>query len=155
MKYLKISDSGRILQDILHEHLLVMNLELPIIRHIHEHSHEFGNSNCSEGERFLPNSPTLVPRGSGLTLTIRFHENSRNSIKNVTLGTSEWTRVSLKTRNGHIKAVPRGYPFVPINRRGAVSIFYRSVAFFGSFIAFLLKKFFSENTRSSKVSFAF
>jgi hypothetical protein len=27
-----------------------------------------------EGERFLPNSPTLAPRGSGLTLTIRFHE---------------------------------------------------------------------------------
>jgi hypothetical protein len=27
-----------------------------------------------EGERFFPNSPTLAPRGSGLTPTIRFHE---------------------------------------------------------------------------------
>jgi hypothetical protein len=27
-----------------------------------------------EGERFLPNSPTLAPRGRGLTPTIHFHE---------------------------------------------------------------------------------
>jgi hypothetical protein len=29
---------------------------------------------CFEGVRFLPNSPTLAPRGSRLTPTIRFHE---------------------------------------------------------------------------------
>jgi hypothetical protein len=31
-------------------------------------------------------------------------------VKNVTLRTLEWTHVPLKTRNGHIEAVPRGYP---------------------------------------------
>jgi hypothetical protein len=58
-----------------------------------------------EGVRFLPNSPTLAPRGSGFTPMIQFHENSRILVKNVTLGTSEWTRVLRKTRNGHTEAV--------------------------------------------------
>jgi hypothetical protein len=35
-----------------------------------------------EGVRFLSNSPTLTPRVSGLTSTIRFHENFSNSGKN-------------------------------------------------------------------------
>jgi hypothetical protein len=52
----------------------------------------------------FPQSPTLAPRGSGLTPTIRFHENLRISVKNVTLETSEWTRVIRKSRNGRIKA---------------------------------------------------
>jgi hypothetical protein len=37
-------------------------------------SPKFQSLRSSEGERFLPNSPTLAPRGSGLTLTIRFRE---------------------------------------------------------------------------------
>jgi hypothetical protein len=110
MKYSKISDSREIQQDIFCEHILVMNLEFPFFRHTHECFHVFGNSDGYEGDRFLPNSLTLAPLGSGLTPTIRFHENSRNSVKNFTLGTSEWTCVSLKTRNGCIEAVPRGYP---------------------------------------------
>jgi hypothetical protein len=37
--------------------------------------HEFCQTRCFEGDRFFLNSPTLAPRGSGLTATIRFHEN--------------------------------------------------------------------------------
>jgi hypothetical protein len=37
--------------------------------------HEFRQTRQFEGDRFFLNSPTLAPRGSGLTLTIRFHEN--------------------------------------------------------------------------------
>jgi hypothetical protein len=37
--------------------------------------HGFRQTRRFEGVRILPNSPTLAPRGSGLTLTIRFHEN--------------------------------------------------------------------------------
>jgi hypothetical protein len=44
------------------------------------------------GWQVFLNSPTLAPRGSGLTPTIRFHKNLRISVKNVTLGTSEGTR---------------------------------------------------------------
>jgi hypothetical protein len=39
-----------------------------------------------------------------LTPTIQFHENLWISVKNVTLGTSEWTRVLRKPRNGRIEA---------------------------------------------------
>jgi hypothetical protein len=39
-------------------------------------SHEFRQTLCFEGVRFLRNFPTLAPRGSGLTPTIWFHENS-------------------------------------------------------------------------------
>jgi hypothetical protein len=48
----------------------------------------------------LLSSPTLARRGSGLTSTTRFHKNLRTLVKNVTLGTSEWTRVLRKSRNG-------------------------------------------------------
>jgi hypothetical protein len=37
--------------------------------------HEFRQTRRFEGDRFFLNSPTLAPRGSGLTPTIRFHEN--------------------------------------------------------------------------------
>jgi hypothetical protein len=46
------------------------------------------------GWRVLLNSPTLAPRGSGLTPTIRLHESFGNLVKNVTLGTSEGTHVA-------------------------------------------------------------
>jgi hypothetical protein len=36
--------------------------------------HEFRQTRRFEGDRFFLNSPTLAPRGSGLTSTIRFHE---------------------------------------------------------------------------------
>jgi hypothetical protein len=72
--------------------------------------HEFRQIWHFEGVRVLPNSPTLAPRGSELTPTIRFHENSRIMERNVTLGTSEWTRVLWNTRNGHIEAVSWNYP---------------------------------------------
>jgi hypothetical protein len=49
--------------------------------HTHEHFHEFSSSDCFEGERFFLNSPTLATRGSRLTPTIRFHENSWNLVK--------------------------------------------------------------------------
>jgi hypothetical protein len=70
------------------------------------------------GWRVFLNSPTLAPRGSGLTPTIRFHEHFGNLVKNVTLRTSEWTRVTQKPRNSLIEA---GFaelpPLAPINRR--------------------------------------
>jgi hypothetical protein len=56
------------------------------------------------GWRVFLNSPTLAPRGSGLTLTIRFHEYFGISVKNVTLGTSEGTRVTREPYNGLIEA---------------------------------------------------
>jgi hypothetical protein len=52
----------------------------------------------------FPEFPNTSPSGSGLTVTIRFHENLRISVKNVTLGTSEWTRVLRKSHNGRIEA---------------------------------------------------
>jgi hypothetical protein len=62
------------------------------------------------GSRVFLNSPTLAPRGSGLTPMIRFHENFRISVKNVTLGTSEGTRVTRKSRNGRLEARSRNCP---------------------------------------------
>jgi hypothetical protein len=52
------------------------------------------------GWRVFLNSPTLAPRGSGLTPTIRFHEPFGNLVKNVTLGTSEGTRVARGAKGG-------------------------------------------------------
>jgi hypothetical protein len=43
--------------------------------------HEFRQTRCFEGDRFFLNSPTLAHRGSGLTPTIRFHENLWISVK--------------------------------------------------------------------------
>jgi hypothetical protein len=62
--------------------------------------HEIRQTQRFEGVWFFLNSPTLAPRGSGLTPTIRFHENFRILVKNVTFGTSEWTRVLREFRNG-------------------------------------------------------
>jgi hypothetical protein len=56
------------------------------------------------------NSPTLAPWGSRLTPTIRFHEHFRISVKNVTLGMSEGTRVTRKTRNYRIEARSQNCP---------------------------------------------
>jgi hypothetical protein len=56
------------------------------------------------GWRVFLNSPTLAPRGRGLTPTIRFHEHFTNLVKNVTLRTSEGTRVTRKPCNGLIEA---------------------------------------------------
>jgi hypothetical protein len=52
------------------------------------------------GWRVFLNSPTLAPRGSGLTPTIRFHESFGNLVKNVTLRTSEGTRVAREIKDG-------------------------------------------------------
>jgi hypothetical protein len=76
------------------------------------------------------NSPTLAPQGSGSTPTIRFHDNLRISVKNVTLGTSEGTRVTRKPRNGRIEARSRNYPLAPINRGlSLLKNFHRSLTF--------------------------
>jgi hypothetical protein len=77
------------------------------------------------GWRVFQNSPTLAPRGSGLTPTIRFHEYFRNLVKNVTLGTSEGTRVAQKLYNGLIKAGFAELPPVHINRRLPLLKFFR------------------------------
>jgi hypothetical protein len=74
------------------------------VNHPENSFHEFRQTRRFEGDRFFLNSPTLAPRGSGLTSTIRFHENLWISVKNVTLGTTEWTRVLRKPRNGRIEA---------------------------------------------------
>jgi hypothetical protein len=65
------------------------------------------------GWQVFLNSPTLAPRGSGLTLMIRFHEHFRISVKNVTLKMSEGTRVIRKPRNGRIEAHSQNYPSSP------------------------------------------
>jgi hypothetical protein len=53
-----------------------------------------------------------------LTPTIRFHEKLWNSVKNVTLGTSEWTRVLRKSHNGRIEVSSWNCPppLTPISR---------------------------------------
>jgi hypothetical protein len=66
------------------------------------------------GWRVFLNPPTLAPRGSGLTPTIRFHENLRISVKNVTPRTSEGTRVSRKSHNGWLEARSRNSPPSPL-----------------------------------------
>jgi hypothetical protein len=48
----------------------------PTTRYIHEYYLRIWQLRRFEGGRFLPNSPTLAPRGRGLTRTIRFHEKS-------------------------------------------------------------------------------
>jgi hypothetical protein len=69
------------------------NREFPVPeKHV---SRTLSNLNVSRVTVFL-NSPTLDPRGSGLTPTIRFHEYFGNLVKNVTLRTSEGTRVARK-----------------------------------------------------------
>jgi hypothetical protein len=83
------------------------------------------------GWRVFLNSPTLAPRGSGLTPTIRFHEHFGNLVKNITLGTSEGTHVTRKPYNDLIEA---GFaelpPLVPINRMiRLLNFFHRSLAF--------------------------
>jgi hypothetical protein len=65
------------------------------------------------GWQIFLNNPNLAPRGSGLTPTIRFHEN-QNFSKNVTLGTSEGTRVTRKSRNCRLEARSRNYPPSPL-----------------------------------------
>jgi hypothetical protein len=66
------------------------------------------------GWRVFLNSPTLAPRGSGLTPTTRFHEHFGNLVKNVTLGTSEGTRVGQKPYNGLIEAGLAELPPLPL-----------------------------------------
>jgi hypothetical protein len=75
--------------------------------------HEFRETQHSEDDKFFLNSPTLAPRGSRLTPTIRFHKNLWVLVKNVTLGTSEWTRVLRKPRNGRIKVSSWNCPPCP------------------------------------------
>jgi hypothetical protein len=49
--------------------------DLHRVNHLENSFHEFRQTRCFEGDRFFLNSPTLAPRESGLTPTIRFHEN--------------------------------------------------------------------------------
>jgi hypothetical protein len=65
-----------------------------------------------EGIRFLPNSPTLAPRGSGLTPTIRFHENSWILVKK----TSPSERRSGHVSSGKFATFRETIPLTPINR---------------------------------------
>jgi hypothetical protein len=76
-------------------------------------SRTFLNSTFWAWQVFL-NSPTIAPQGSGLTPTIRFHEHFGNLVKNVTLGTSEGTRVTRKPYNGLIEACFAELPPSPL-----------------------------------------
>jgi threonyl-tRNA synthetase len=89
--------------------------DLHRVNHPENSFHEFRQTRRFEGNSFFLNCPTLAPRGSGLTATIRFHENHWISVKNVTLWTSEWTRVLRKPRNGRIEAGSWNCPLAPIN----------------------------------------
>jgi hypothetical protein len=94
----------------LHEFFAFLKLEFSSQGWFTNLYHEFWQTRRFEGVRFFPKSPTLAPRGSVLTQMIRFHENSWILVKNVTLGTSEWTHVLRITRNSHIEAVSWNYP---------------------------------------------
>jgi hypothetical protein len=87
---------------------------IPVV--IHELISRISATPTFRGYKVFSNSPTLAPRGSGFTPTIRFHENSWILIKNVALGMSEWTRVLQISRNGHIETVFLKLPLAPINR---------------------------------------
>jgi hypothetical protein len=54
--------------------IMKMTLSLGSSLHAFMNSLESYHFRSFEGERFLPNSPTLAPRGSRLTPTVRFHE---------------------------------------------------------------------------------
>jgi hypothetical protein len=122
----------------LHEYSVFTILEFSSRERFTNLSHEFRQTRRFEGVRFFPNSPTLAPWGSGLTPTIRFHENSRIPVKNVTLGSSEWTRVLRIFRNGHIEAVSWNYPLAHINRElCTVNFFHHFLAFSEVLLTFL------------------
>jgi hypothetical protein len=89
--------------------------DLRRINHPENLFHEFRQTRRFEGGRFFLNSPTLAPRRSGLTPTIRFHGNFWISVKNITHGTSEWTRVLWKPHNVRIEASSWNCPLAPIN----------------------------------------
>jgi hypothetical protein len=86
--------------------------------------HEF-----HEPQIFL-NSPTLAPRGNGLTPTVRFHENLRISVKkrhprNIG-GDTRHPETSQRSNRDAFAELP---PLAPINRRLPLSkIFHRSLA---------------------------
>jgi hypothetical protein len=75
-QHLKVSELYEIYHDVF------MNVPLSWNRIFHPKAHSWIYSRIRqlwrfEGERFLPNSsPTLAPRGSGLTPTICFHDKS-------------------------------------------------------------------------------
>jgi hypothetical protein len=75
-----------------------------------------------------------------LTPTIRFHEHFGNLVKNVTLGTSEGTRVTQKPYNGLIEAdfaeLP---PLVPINRRLPLLNFFTALLLLSRFVTLSLR----------------
>jgi hypothetical protein len=114
--YLKTWKTLRNPSDSPHERPAFMKLELSFRRWSTNLFHEYRQTRRFEGVRFSPNSPTLAPRGSELTLMIQFREYPWILVKNVTLGMSEWTRVLRISRNGHIEAVSWNYPLSPINR---------------------------------------
>jgi hypothetical protein len=59
---------------------------------------------CFEGVRFLPNPPNTSPAGKRVESDDPIPRiKSRILVKNVTLGTSEWTRVPRKNHNGQIE----------------------------------------------------
>jgi hypothetical protein len=94
-------------------------------------SQEFRQTQRFEGVRFFPNSPTLAPRGSGLTLMIRFHENSWILVKkcnprNVGVDTHPLD-LSQQSYRGSFLKLP---PLSPINRELC------TVNFFHCFLAF-------------------
>jgi hypothetical protein len=56
-----------------------------------------------EGVRFLPKFPNTSPSGKRVDSDDPIpRKTSRILVKHVTLGTSEWTHVPQKIRNGHI-----------------------------------------------------
>jgi hypothetical protein len=93
------------------------------------------------GWRVFLNSPTLAPRGSGLTPTIRFHKYFGNLEKNVTLGTSEGTHVTREPYNGLIEA---GFaelpPLTPINRRLPLLNFFTVLLFLSRIVTLPLRE---------------
>jgi hypothetical protein len=68
------------------------------------------------GCEVFPEFPNTSPSGKRVDSDNLIPQKLLNSGKNVTLGTSEWTHVFRKTRNGRIEETSWNYPLAPINR---------------------------------------
>jgi hypothetical protein len=115
--------------------------DLHRVNHPKNSFHEFRQTRRFEGNSFFLNCPTLAPRGSGLTATIRFHENHWISVKkrhplNVGVDTRPPETSQRSNRGGFLKLPPRPYKL----RALVVKNFHRVLVFFRTLACIFTEK---------------
>jgi hypothetical protein len=105
--------------------------DLHRINHPENLFHEFRQTRRFEGGRFFLNSPTLAPWGSGLTPTIRLHENFQILVKKM----SPSERQSGHASSGNfatveLRRVLETAPLTPINRELSLYKIFTVSSFF-------------------------